>query len=394
MTFTPARSIAIQVPRQDIPFDGFLRFNKKLNTTQNKSNMAQYALDPAAMLEAVRQEDYDALSRITLVGQDSHGTVGLWDSLHNEIVNSAFVAVMFCVSPTFSPIPERRIGQTSTYLNYTMSSTKIFLNRIQSGDHIGIGLYHAESRQAYVLIYKVMGQCHVVYKRENGDRSMMLPSANCEMMHLMIVGDEDRADVYDFGTMSYDEEAITPFSNRILQSVFDIAQAFPWKAHFTPQRGAQVENIDPLVEQLLGDKDVHEDAGFDRLEELCRKAYQIQATKHHAAIQRSKGFQDRRRPKVGGESGQVSKPVRIVTPLPMMQVVSLPHHYVIKIDMGHDAPVLKIPKEEIDTYRLSEIYLTNNDLGDGDPMVNPQVIPLPETVFDETAFVRYFSIMY
>jgi hypothetical protein len=272
------------------------------------------------------------------------------------------------------------------FLNYDKPTARIHLNRIKVGDVIGIGLYQMQTQKAYVLIYDITGQCIInTADPKSQAEKIDLPGVNCQMKFAITIERDGSATVQARTTEDYyDQDKIGPFVQRLVSSVHDITEGYPWKPHFLPMTPSSYDKdgLENFITEVHGSLEL---GRYEDFEEACRQAYK------HAKI----NFENEPpvvKPveKVKGKNR--TNPSREL--LPVATVYDLGDHYVGSIYIhGEESKTVAFRKTTIGSSEPVEYYLTGKDLEGKDILEIPSIMALSPGIVDyDRAHVRFLTV--
>jgi hypothetical protein len=369
-------------PKRDKP-------GKNNNNAQQAPRMPIYLIDPQALLRVLQEDNLPNLHKLTLLGSPGrNGVHAMWDVLFNMTSRNGLSACIYTATDKFEPIPRSRVSYCSNFLDYSMSSSRIQLSQIESGDRIGIALNDVINGVTYILLSVIDGLTNVLNKDGTGeDRHALIPAVNITVEQILRIDDTGTMTVDMDPDNIHDHQNAAPFVQRLYDSVYDITEAYPWKPHFVtiiPQGGINVAEVNARIQDQFQNPTV---VSYQQFEDLCRQAYQLAYNFGRGSV-------------AGG--GIRKRPAARNQQLPKIEVVTTNTKVYIAFEdnfnpltaAGFDpmkTSVIELDKiDDLSKIRIIEPHLCNAD-------VNPAFILEDSTIFhvkynDEKAVLRYFEL--
>lgn len=373
----------VQNQRIDLPYDDKLNFNRVISRPEGAPADIIYSINPNAILRKLTRDELGALVNITLGCRPTRNGVGMWDTLFNLVSREALTGCVFLAKADYTPVGQDRVVVASQFLNFSMAVTRVHLNRVETGDKIGIGIYDVQSHLSYVLLYDVTGNCMVSSpdstSNEEG-RPIMIPAINCRLEQLYRVGANGEADVVDVEEREDNSVATAPFIQHIVDAVSHVPSAFPWKPHFLPQ-SVKAFDREALETDILARLETADEASYDVFEEACRGLYEAARARKPSRTRRD----GQRRPKNQGPK------------IPIIQVASLSSGSVLvqfPDNNGTAGKTYRFDKDSVGRAAVTERFLLNQDLDGKDLSEVSNILVLSEDKFGPNGIVRYLTVNY
>lgn len=369
------------------PYDSSLLFNKIVDPGKNADpTSAIYSIDAAKILKVLEADNIDQLFQITLACRPTRNGVGMWDTLHNSTNRQSMNACVFAAASDYTPLSQDRVAVISHHLNYAMLISRIQLNQLSVGDKVGISINDISKGLVYILLYTIDTMVNVTSTSTNdNDRSHLIPGVNLTMNHALRIDDESNVTVVDMQEdQEFDNAKTTPFVQWLVDTVYNIVDAYPWKPHFLPY---VVNSLDREVieARLIKDKAEAKEISYSEFQELCRSIYRKSKGRVVTV-----GNNIRKRP--GAKDSNA--PRKTQTKLPVVEVATIGETYYAKFDGIDDrtGTTYAISVDGLEKHKVVETFFTNNDLIGINVIESSKVMPLSPGEFGENSYLRYFTL--
>jgi len=397
ISFADAQKTFVVTPKvsteTEAPFDPRLNYNRIIQPAGGMNKFPTRSIDAGSILKKLEGDKISHLRKITLACSYTRTGLMMWDA-HTNLMNIAgWTSCIFLADKDFNPVPRERTVSSSQFLNYEHAGARLRLNRVDIGDKIGIGIYNSVRRTSYILIYEV--KSNTVAQDTNGakgDRPMLIHGVNCELLQVYRFnekGDGDRIDIGDISSLEDVSHTLQSFVGYLVNTVMDILNSYPWKAHFIPVN-VNAWDRDAIEARISSEYTDVELGDYDAFEAACRSVY------NEARAIKIASLRNKERAHGNKNKNTETTTERPKAPLvPTVEVITLNDTGMIlaklRDENNDNVYLFRFPKDSIADACVTETFLTNADLEGTLITENANVLNVTESVFGESATVRYFT---
>ncbi len=361
------------------PYDKNLSLTKVINHREDRPDETIRSINPQLILRYINEENFEKLTKITLPCKPVRSTLGLWDVMYNLVNIEGLMSCIFLADKNCAAIAHSRVVYYSQFLDFSMPTSRVHLNTVEVGDHIGIGICDIRKRMTYALIYRIVDKTTATdFATEDG----LVMAINADLIQVYRVDNTGAADVIDVQETTVDPDNISIFVDWVVNASNDIPSAYPYKPHFIPVN--MTFDRKEIEQRVVKQLEEFEPITFDGFEDICRGLYrQVFLTKRKSSVRRD------------GKGKEKSKPTTLYPPV--VEIVTKDNvHFYAKIDRKGNPGQCQymFTKESIGNNAIREYFLINKDLEDKIAPGGPGLMMLSEDIFGPGATLRYFTINY
>lgn len=375
-------------------FDPSLKYNRVIQPAGGKNKFPTRSIDSGELLKQLDKENIDKVKRITLACSYNRDGLLMWDAHTNLMSIAGTASCIFLANSDFSPVGLERTVSSSQFLNYNLPGARLRLNKVLIGDKVGIGIYNRVKRTSFILIYEVKSNCVVQDTKDNRDeRPTLIHGINCELLQVYRFNERGEGDLVSLQGIDEDHDhTLQAFVSYLLNTVMDITNSYPWKAHFLPVN-VKAWNRDELETRLGSEFTDVELTDYDTFEHACRSVYNEARASKIAALKRTDRRINTRGNKKQTEAAPVEKPKN--PSVPVVEITTLNDSGIILARLVDEntgsVELFKFEKNSMADVCVTESFLTNADIEGANLVENTNVLELTTTVFNEPAVTRYFT---
>lgn len=329
-------------------------------------------LNPKAILSKLERNQGDGLVKITLGVESSMRGPTMWDAMFNLVTRDGLSACVFSAKPGYAPHDHRHTVHLSRFLDYNLSSSRIALNQIGVGDHIGIAIFDARKNTTSVFLYDVTGLCLI---KDAGDKGGVTAAVNCDLQHFYNLKSDGSGEVSHFGAEDELPELGEKFVSWLRETANDVANGYAWRSHYLP---ANLGNIDRAAVAVEAQEMVEsaEAVSYAEFEDICREAYKSL----------------RPEAKARGEEGGKRRSNRVYPPTAMV-ISRGDGSYLVKINKGEQAgKAFAFSRESVEESTPLETHLLGEDLDLTRPQDLSHAVLLPQDQFGANSVIYWLSV--